>query len=317
MKRVIGILLVAMMLCTMALGCAVAQGEERKKIGISLYYLRDEYYNALQNYFYKYAEEAGYDVEIVDADTDPSTQQAQIEDFITKGVDVIAMSATNPEASIVPISQAVEAGIPVMTFDGGSKSDEVFTHVGFDSFQHGQVCGQYAVEYIDKNFNGEAQVAVINYPQSADVCVKREEGFVDIVSQSPGIEVVSTQSGEQERTKSMEVMENILAKHPNVKFVFGVTGESSFGAVSAIEAAKSDCVTATVGWGLEMYEAIASKESSFVMMATFTPESMAKQVIECINAYFAGETLEKQYLIAATPVSIDNIDGIDWRVDFE
>lgn len=316
MKRIMVILL-AILLISMTVAGGATVDTERKKIGISLYYLRDEYYNALQNYFYQFAEEAGYDIEIVDADTDPATQQGQIEDFIIKGVDIIAMSATNPEASIVPISQAVEAGIPVLTFDGGSESKEVFTHVGFDSYQHGQVCGEYAVEHITKNLDGKAQVAVINYPESADIAVKRENGFVDAVTQLKGVEVVSIQSGDYQRTKSMEVMENILTKYPDVKFVFGVTAESSLGAVAAIEAAQSECVTATVGWGKELFEAIENGDSPFVMMATFTPESMARMVIDCITAHFAGETVAKESLIAATPVSVENIKDVNWRVDFE
>jgi hypothetical protein len=77
------------------------------------------------------AEAAGHELIFVDANGDVSKQNDDIQDLITRGVDILILNPVNPEAVIPSIEAASEAGIPVITVDRPVASGAV-THIGRD-----------------------------------------------------------------------------------------------------------------------------------------------------------------------------------------
>jgi ribose transport system substrate-binding protein len=59
--------------------------------------------------------------------SDMAEQARVIEDAIAQGVDAIAVSCNDPDGCIDPIQSAIEAGIPVMTWDSDSPDSGRFT----------------------------------------------------------------------------------------------------------------------------------------------------------------------------------------------
>ena len=118
--------------------------EDPIKIGVSLFYRRDEYYKDLEVSFVCEADKMGYEIIIKDADTEPAKQTQQIEDFIKEGVDIIALAPVDPDDLVPVIEDAVAAGVPVLTFDGSANTDKVLTHVVFDFYEDGYNAGLWA-----------------------------------------------------------------------------------------------------------------------------------------------------------------------------
>ncbi len=161
----------------------------RITVGVDLYYRRDEYYVDLETTFRAYGAEKGYNMVICDADGDIATQISQMEDFIVQGVDVILLAAADPDALIPVCQEAIDAGIPVICYDGGINSDICATKVIFDFYEDGSMVGDWAVQYINDNLGGTAKVAVLDFPASPIVCGLRAQGFVETVSKLPGVEI--------------------------------------------------------------------------------------------------------------------------------
>lgn len=61
------------------------------------------------------AERYGYDLQVQVADSDVARQSAQVDNFITLGVDVIVIDPTDIQGSVADVERAVAAGIPVIT----------------------------------------------------------------------------------------------------------------------------------------------------------------------------------------------------------
>jgi len=285
----------------------------KKKIGVSLFYRRDEYYKDLEAGFLYEAEKAGFDIEIQDADTDPAKQTQQVEDFVSKGFDAICLSCTDPAGLVPAIDAAAAKGIPVFTYDGPSNSDKVITHVGFDFKEDGQIVGEWAKKYITDNLGGKAKVAVIDFPQSAVVCKARADGFIEVMKSMPGVEIVAQQDGKASRTDSMSVMENILTSNPDVNIVFGINYDTGAGAKAAIQAAKSKAIVLCVAWGVEGFQELENNDAIMKGFSVTSPAVQAQDTIKAIGEFFAGKDIPKEYMSHSKMYDSSNIKDLPWK----
>ena len=289
-KRTALLLTAAMMMTTFAFG-VVAHAEEKIKVGVDLFYRRDEYYVDLETTFRQYGEEKGYEMEIVDADADVTTQISQMEDFITQGVDVILLAAADPDALIPVCQEAIDAGIPVICYDGGINSDITATKVIFDFYEDGQMVGEWAADYINNELGGKAKVAILDFPASPIVCGLRAQGFRETVEALEGVEIVAQQDGKASRTDSMTVMENILTANPDVDIVYGINYDTGAGAAAAIEAAGSKAIVCCNAWGQEGFQQLEDNHPIIKCMAASSPVTQARDAIDAIEPALAGEEL--------------------------
>lgn len=85
------------------------------------------------------AEELGVELIVLDSQDDPSKELANMEDLITKNVDLIIVNPTDSDAIVNSIIAANEAGIPVITVDRASNGGEVLAHVASDNIEGGKM----------------------------------------------------------------------------------------------------------------------------------------------------------------------------------
>lgn len=292
---------------------ADADSGDKIVVGVDLYYRRDEYYVDLETTFRAYGEEKGYEMVISDADGDVTTQISQIEDFITQGVDVILLAAADPTALIPACQDAIDAGIPVICYDGGIDSDIPATKVIFDYYEDGAMVAEWAKQYITDNLGGKAKVAILDFPASPIVCGLRAQGFAETISQLDGVEIVAQQDGKASRTDAMAVMENILTANPDVDLVYGINYDTGAGAASAIEAAGSKAVVCCNAWGQEGFEKLENNDPYIKCMAASSPVTQAHDAIDAIAPALAGEELPKETLSHSTLLTAETIKDFDWK----
>src|SRR5699024_954792 len=92
-------------------------------------------------------EELGYETEIQYAEDDVENQVSQLENMITKGVDLLVIASIDGEALTDVLEQAKNQEIPVIAYDRLiMNSDHVSYYVTFDNFKVGELQGQYIEE---------------------------------------------------------------------------------------------------------------------------------------------------------------------------
>jgi len=90
---------------------------------------------------------AGYDVEILFSQADPSQEKANVETLITKGVEVIILCPHDSAAAAASAEAAREAGVTVISYDRLiTGTDAVDYYVTFDSVAVGEAQAQYLVD---------------------------------------------------------------------------------------------------------------------------------------------------------------------------
>src|SRR5229473_1491613 len=82
---------------------------------------------------------------------DELRQKEILESFITQRVDGIAISVLNADFLTSTIDRAVEAGIPVVTWDSDAPRSKRLAFYGVDDYKSGQIMGEEAARLLDGN----------------------------------------------------------------------------------------------------------------------------------------------------------------------
>jgi ribose transport system substrate-binding protein len=106
-----------------------------KTIGVSLLTRGHIFYRDLEEGLNSEAKQDGYDLIITSAEWDLGKQISQIEDFISRKVDVIIVCPVDSKGIGSGIAEANKAGIPVFTADIAAEEGQVVSHIASDNVQ--------------------------------------------------------------------------------------------------------------------------------------------------------------------------------------
>jgi ribose transport system substrate-binding protein len=166
------------------------------------------------------AKEMGVDVIYRGPDTaDPLKQKETLESFITQKVDGIAISVTNAEFLKSTIDKAMDAGIPVVTWDSDAPTSKRIAFYGVDDFKAGQIMGEEA----GKLLNGKGTVAFLT-SLGANNLQRRLDGAMDALKKYPGIKVIETYDIKEDSVRCAELIATGTNRYPNLGAWISVGG---------------------------------------------------------------------------------------------
>lgn len=157
-----------------------------------------------------------------------------IESCIIQEYDAIATIAG--DSGVVPfINKAVEAGIPVATFNSEtSTANKRLFFVGADLYQQ----GVSAAKYMNQELNGKGKVCIITGFFSVEAHELRRKGFLDEIAKiAPGISVLDQVENTDKADIAYSQTNDFMSAHPDLNAVLVCAG-GAFGAGKAIEDAN-------------------------------------------------------------------------------
>lgn len=142
-------------------------------------------------------------------ETEDGQMQAQfIQQAIAKHTDAILISCSDAAKVTGAIDDAVDAGIPVMTFDSDAPESKRFAFFGTDD----KPCGEQVMKELVKSMGGKGNVAILAGNQNAPNLQKRVEGAKEEAAKYPGIKVVGVfNHAETPQDASQKVVEAMNA----------------------------------------------------------------------------------------------------------
>ena len=183
----------------------------------------------------KKAKQLGYELIVLDSQNDPSKELANVEDLLVRGVKAILINPTDSDAVSNAIRLANQAEVPVLTLDRGATRGEVVAHIASDNVAGGEMAGKFISEKIGKN----ARVIQLEGIAGTSAARERGKGFMNAVK-SEKMDLLASQPADFDRTKGLNVMENMLASKPNTQAVFAQNDEMALGAIRAVQASGKD-----------------------------------------------------------------------------
>ncbi|MDA0145539.1 ribose ABC transporter substrate-binding protein RbsB [Vibrio toranzoniae] len=232
------------------------------------------------------AEELGYKLIVLDSQNDPSKELSNIEDLTIRGVKAILINPTDSDAVSNAIRMANRSDIPVLTLDRGASRGDVVSHIASDNVIGGEMAGHYIMEKVGE----KAKVIQLEGIAGTSAARERGEGFMNAVNGSD-LELLASQPADFDRTKGLNVMENLLAANPDVQAVFAQNDEMALGALRAVQASGKDVMIV----GFDGTEDGIAAVNRGLLGATVAqqPDLIGSLGIEMADKVLKGETVDE------------------------
>ena len=172
---------------------AAAARRAQPLIGLSLDTLKEERWQRDRDTFVRRAAELGAVVQVQSANSDDVRQLSDVQDLITKGVDVIVISPHNGDAMAKAVNLAAEAGIPVIAYDRLIRNCDLDLYMTFDNVRVGEMQGRFLAENLTKAGAGKKRILRIYGAKTDNNAVLFKQGQDQALApylQSGQIEVV-------------------------------------------------------------------------------------------------------------------------------
>ncbi|MCR9921800.1 ribose ABC transporter substrate-binding protein RbsB [Vibrio alginolyticus] len=281
MKKLATLISAALLSSTVSVA---AQAQDTMAIVVST--LNNPFFVTMKDGAEAKAKELGYDLIVLDSQNDPSKELSNIEDLSIRGVKAILINPTDSDAVSNAIRMANRSKIPVLTLDRGASRGEVVSHIASDNVIGGEMAGHYIMEKVGE----KAKVIQLEGIAGTSAARERGEGFMNAVKGSD-MDLLASQPADFDRTKGLNVMENLLAANPDVQAVFAQNDEMALGALRAVQASGKDVVI--VGFdGTEDGIAAVNRDKLAATIAQ-QPDLIGALGVETADKVLKGEEVEE------------------------
>ncbi|EEA00410.1 periplasmic binding protein/LacI transcriptional regulator [Burkholderia sp. H160] len=276
------------------------------KIGMTFQELNNPYFVTMQKALNDAAASTGATVVVTDAHHDVSKQVSDVEDMLQKKIDILLVNPTDSTGIQSAVTSAKKAGVVVVAVDANANGP-VDSFVGSKNYD----AGVMACDYLAKSIGGSGEVAILDGIPVVPI-LERVRGCKAALAKSPGVKLVDTQNGKQERATALSVTENMIQAHPNLKGVFSVNDGGSMGALSAIESSGKDIKLTSVDGAPEAIAAIQKPNSKFVETSAQFPADQVRIALGIALAKKWGANVPKAIPVDVKMIDRSNAKGFSW-----
>lgn len=151
---------------------------------------------------------------------DPAVQQANMENFISMGVDGIVCQPQDADTAASRFDPVVEAGIKLAFTgshpDGYSAGEQYVTEVTDEFAKEGELAADYLAEAI----GGKGKILAIKISSVNYVSNTRDNAFIDAINEKyPDIELAEV-GGIESASDAASIASGLLARHPDADGMF-------------------------------------------------------------------------------------------------
>ena len=287
-------------------GSASAAG--KYKVGYDIYWAGNSWSVQIEKEFE--AEAAKHTDKIdkvfyVESELKADKQVSNIEDLITKGVDVIITTPISPTTLIPVLKKAQAKGIKVVLLASTIKSQDYDLLVTVDDVDFGKV----GAEWLVKKLNGKGKLVALNGVPGISVSDDRWKGAKAVFDANPGIQVVASADASWDYAQAKVAMSNLLAANPEIDGIWSQGGAMTLGAIDAFQAAQRPLVPMTGednnGY-LKRWAELRAK--GFDSIATSKPTWLGSEALILALDLLDGKQVKKDNVLPVPTITAENLD---------
>jgi ribose transport system substrate-binding protein len=174
------------------------------------------------------------------ASPDQLKQKEILESAITQHVDGIAISSLNGDFLTETINKAIDAGIPVTTWDSDAPKSKRYAFYGVDDLASGRIMGEEAVRLL----GGKGKVAIITSVGASNL-QQRLDGIKEALAKAPGIQIVETYDIKEDTVRCAEFIAAGTTRYPDLAAWLSTGGWPVFtrNATAPVDPAKTKFIS--------------------------------------------------------------------------
>ncbi len=273
----------------MLIGCAKKADSDKLTIGMSQCNL-GEPWRVQMNADIKQAADAHAHIEVVfkDAQNDTLKQRAQVEEFISAGVDLIIISPKEAAPLTPVVAQAFKSGIPVIVLDRRVLGDQYTCFIGADNRKIGRNAGQWIATHLDPG----AKIIELKGLMTSTPGQDRHAGFREGIK-GAGLEILFEADMKWLEPNARKEMESALARFDRIDLVYAHNDPGAHGAYLAARAVGREKAIMFVGIDALPHEGQIYVEQG-ILVASFEYPTGGAQAVGTALRILQGETVPKE-----------------------
>jgi ribose transport system substrate-binding protein len=174
-----------------------------------------------------------FSVEFTDAQQDNAKQVSDVENFLTKQIDLLIISPNEATPLTSVVAKAYNKGIPVIVLDRKVDGDAYTTWIGADNVEIGKTAGEYVAKKLLPN---GGKVGEIRGLAGSTPAKERGDGFREGIK-GKNIEIVASLDGDWLRDKGQSQADAMFKAHPDIQVLYSHNDPMAEGAYLAAKAA--------------------------------------------------------------------------------
>ncbi len=222
-----------------------------------------------------------------------------IRSFIAYQVDVIAFSPIVEEGWDTVLTEARQAGIPVILVDRTIKTEDENLYeclIGADFYQEGVMAAEYLIRKADSLGMDRVNIVEITGTEDSTPMRQRQKGFADTVAKDSRMTVLESVNGDFLKSRGAECMRYLLERYGNqIDVVYSHNDEMTLGALPEIEAAGlipgKDMVIISIDGGQTAFDIL--KQGKINCIVECTP-MLGSTLMETALKLKAGESVDRE-----------------------
>ncbi|WP_407285494.1 sugar ABC transporter substrate-binding protein [Streptomyces sp. BP-8] len=213
-------------------------------------------------------------VDIVSADHDIATQQAQMAAMITKRANVLVLDAVDSRSLRAPIERARRAGVHVVAYDRLAEGP-ISSYVSFDGAQVGRLQARALLRAMgDKARTG--QIVMMNGGETDPNSAWFKQGALEVLRGKVRIGKAYDTAGWRQEAANANMSAAIAALGPgNIDGVYSANDGLATGIIAALKAAKVAPLPPITGQDaqLDAVQRVLTGEQTMTVLKPFRPEA--------------------------------------------
>ncbi|MDP8079279.1 substrate-binding domain-containing protein [Phocoenobacter skyensis] len=284
---------------------SVASVAKPLKVGVSFQEMNNEYFVVMKEALAEAVDSVGGQLFITDAAHDIVKQNNDVEDLVSKDIDILILNPTDSEGVKNAVEFAKAKNVTVVSVDAQA-AGPIDSFVGSKNYD----AGVLACEALSKEIKGKGEVAILDGIPVVPI-LERVRGCKDALAKYPAIKLVDIQNGKQDRTVAMGVTENMIQAHPNLAGIFSVNDGGAMGSLAAIEGSGKNIVLTSVDGASEAISAIL-EGSPFKATAAQYPRDQLRIGFAMALAKHWGANVPKAIPVDVKLIDKTNAKGFSW-----
>ncbi|MGO5051254.1 galactose ABC transporter substrate-binding protein [Lachnospiraceae bacterium LCP25S3_G4] len=315
--------LAMVMVSGMATGCrketsSTDSGDKKAEevlIGSAIYKFDDTFMTGVRTAMTDEASTQGATLELVDSQNKQATQNEQVDTFITKGMNALAINPVDRTAAGPIIEKAKEKDLPIVFLnrepeENDMKSYDKVWYVGAKAEQSGTLSGEIIADYFkanpeaDKNGDGVIQYVMLQgEPGHQDATLRTEYSVKAIEEAGFKTEQLAADTAMWDKAKATDLMKAFITGQSldKIEAVLCNNDDMALGAIEALKAegynkdkADSAKYIPVVGVDATAPALEAMKDGSLLGTVLNDAENQGKATIKVATAAIAGKEINEE-----------------------
>ncbi len=210
----------------------------------------------------------------------------------------IVMAATDAEALVAPVEEAIASGVPVVMVDSGVNSDAPYATITTDNLGAAAEGARVLAELIGET----GKVGNLGILAGSQTGSERDQGFLDEIAKYPNIEVLPTQFTGCDPSKALNAATDLLTANPDIVGFYSACGPNGLGIAQAVKALGLEGKVKIVTFDPNPEVTPLFEDGTISAMIAQNPFAMGLQGVDAIDALVKGYAIRQKNV--AIPVVI-------------